>query len=94
MTGAIERKPPCASGVFMASKNVGRLHPDRRVFVARDVEDEEAVGFCFMGGERRIAPANLLSDRLAQVADDHEMARLVKKELASLGNSSTELSKA
>jgi hypothetical protein len=62
----------------MASKNVGRLHPDRRVFVARDVEDEEAVGFCFMGGERRIAPANLLSDRLAQVADDHEMARLVK----------------
>ena len=41
-------------------ENVGRLHPDRRVLVARDVEDEEAVGFCVIGGERRNMAADLL----------------------------------
>ena len=55
-------------------EHVGRLHPDWRVLVARDVENEEAVGFSVIGGERRYMAADFLAHRLAQVVDDHEMA--------------------
>src|SRR5262249_27849817 len=46
-------------------ENVGGLHPDRRVFVARDVEDKEAVSFGVIGGQRRNMAADLLAERLA-----------------------------
>jgi hypothetical protein len=59
-------------------EHVGCLHPDRRVFVARNVKDEEAVGLCVVSGERRDMAAGLLAQRFAQVVDEHEMFGLAK----------------
>ena len=72
-------------------ENIGRFDPNRRIFVARDVEDQETVGFGVIGGKRRDMAADLLADRLAQIVDDDEMAGWPRYELASLRNSSTEL---
>ena len=44
----------------MAAKMSAGLHPDRQVFVARDIEDEEAVGFAVVSRERRDMTADLL----------------------------------
>jgi hypothetical protein len=40
-------------GVVHGGETLGRLDPDRRILVARDVEDEEAVGLFVIDGERR-----------------------------------------
>ena len=71
----------------MAANISAVLHPDRGIFVARDVEDEEAVGLRVISGERRYMAASLLSYSLAQIVDDHEMAGLPKisaRQLAEL----------
>src|SRR5271170_5352377 len=61
---------------------VGRVHgveqvrcryPYRRIFVAGDIENEEAIGFFVVGGERRNVTAPLLSQRFAVIVDNHEM---------------------
>jgi hypothetical protein len=43
----------CGVGGVHGGENLGRLDPDRRILVARDVEDEEAVGLSVIGSERR-----------------------------------------
>src|ERR1700734_134974 len=48
-------------------------HPYRRIFVAGDIENEEAIGFFVVGGERRNVTAPLLFERFAVIVDEHEM---------------------
>ena len=86
--------PLAASGVFMAANMSAVFTHTGGIFVARDVEDEEAVGLAVVSRERRNMAADLLAERLAQIIDDHEMASLAKIGAGSLRNSSTELSDA
>src|ERR1700728_3578343 len=54
-------------------EQLGRFHPDRRIFVARDVEDEEAIRFGVVGRERRDMASALLADHLAQKIHEDEV---------------------
>ena len=79
--------PLAASGVFMAANMSAVFTHTGGIFVARDVEDEEAVGLAVVSRERGNMAADLLFERLAQIIDDHEMAWFAKvgaDELAEL----------